>query len=259
MSGINCSIAGATYAAAAVELEAVQIVQNSSAYHIPAANVTRSITNNKTITFSAWVNVDDFSNRKAIFNLRTNRAPILFVVNTSGTVRFLSTGGESNQTVIDATTSSAVITSSNTWYHIVGSFDMSNTSNRAIYIDGSSVAVTYSTYADTNFNLNVAFNAGIGNNAENSSSGESGFKFSQIWIDNSYIDLSTNISKFYNAGPVEMGASGTSSGLDQPLIYHYGNVTSATTIRTNRGRSSGVFATYTFNEVGTPTSTTGPI
>jgi hypothetical protein len=246
-------------AAASVSLDAVQIVQSSSAYWVTNTSVTKSITNNKTITFSAWVNVDNFTNRKAILNLRTSsRAPFLFVVNTTGTVRFLSNGGESDQTVVDMTTSSGVIASAGVWYHIAGSFDLADTSKRAIYINGSPVTVTYSTYNNANINLNVAFNVGIGNNAETTGSGESGFKFSQLWVDNSYIDLSTNISKFYNAGPVDLGATGTETGLSQPLIYHYGNTSTATTIRTNRGRSSGVYASYTLGNVGTPTNATGP-
>jgi hypothetical protein len=57
---------------------------------------------------------------------------------------------------------------------------------------------------------------------------------------------------------VDLGATGTSTGLSQPLFYHYGNTTSATTIRTNRGRSSGVYASFTLGNVGTPTNATGP-
>jgi hypothetical protein len=227
-----------------VTLDAVEILQNKSAYWQQFSNITKSITNNKTITFSAWVNVNDFSNRKTIFNLRTNRAPILFVVNTTGTVRFFSSGSETDTTVIDAATTSAVITSANTWYHIAGSFDMADTNKRAIYINGSPVSVTYTTYNNTNFNFNVLYRVGIGNNAEQNRADESGFRFSQIWIDNSYVNLSTNISKFYSSGPVDMGATGTTSGLSQPLFYHYGTTSSATPITTNRGRSSGVYSTY---------------
>lgn len=240
-----------------VNLLAVSLDQAGSDYY-RSLSLTNGIVNNKTLTGSVWVNVPNVTNRKTIYNLRTsNRAPLLFVVNTNRTVRVFSNGSPSlNTTVIDATTTSGVIANDNEWYHIVFSVDMSDTSKREIYINGSSVAVTWTTYSNQNLNLLSCDRVAIAANAEQGIV-ESDVKLSQIWIDNSYIDLSTNISKFYSAGPVDMGTAGTESGLSEPLIYHNGDTDSSPTFQAQSGRTGTLDYTFTVN--GTPTDTTGPL
>ena len=50
-------------------------------------------------------------------------------------------------------------------------------------------------------------------------------------MDNTFVDISqpSNREKFYDNGPVDMGSDGTSTGLDQPLIFHTGDTSTFAT------------------------------
>ena len=86
-----------------------------------------------------------------------------------------------------------------------------------------------------NFNLLIQWNQ----------AGDNGGHLTQLWIDDSAVDLSTNLDKFYNNGPVEMGPFGTASGLSQPLIFHTGD----TTDFFHKGGDTSQF-NYTINKTG---------
>lgn len=249
------SIARRQAAAGPVSLDAVQFVQ-ADAERYRSTSLTTNIIDKKVLTGSAWINIQSTTNRKTIYNLRTsNRAPFLWVINTNRTMRILCVRQSDSQNAINATTTTGVIANNDEWYHVAFSFDLTDTNKRAMYVNGVSTGVTWSTYSNINWEFDIATRAGVACNAEQGAT-EADCKISQIWVDDSYIDLSTNINKFYDNGPVDLGSDGTGTGLSQPLIYHYGNTTSSPTFAVNLGRTAELSYTMTAN--GTPSDTTGP-
>jgi hypothetical protein len=83
-----------------------------------------------------------------------------------------------------------------------------------------------------------------------------GDQIAQLYLDNTDVDIVTNLSKFYNNGFVNMGSDGTASGLPRPLIFHQGSTNSSPAFQTSGGRTSastGNFITYNLldNDHGT--------
>jgi hypothetical protein len=96
------------------------------------------------------------------------------------------------------------------WHHIVFSFDMANTANRHVYIDGVAEAMTYNTYSNNALSgiAGESFNFNNDSNQNRPLDGD----FGDFWLDyGTYIDLSVpeNLEKFYyNGGPVYLGPKG---------------------------------------------------
>lgn len=107
-------------------------------------------------------------------------------------------------------------------YHVVVSFDLSNTGNRKVVVNGQIISMTWLIY--TNANINFSFSGcqvGRGTNNEwwNGRLGD-------IYFNTSYIDLSqpANLAKFVtgtgiDAKPVSLGANGELPTGSIPLIY----------------------------------------
>jgi hypothetical protein len=247
-------------AAGLTSLDAVNLTYNADHYGVTAGNFTTSsdFVASYKLTASAWFKIPDFTNRRSIFTIRTNLAPLLFAVNTNGTIRLLA--GNSSGYFCNTTTPIGSAISLNVWNHVVWSIDATDTNKRYVYINGVQIFPTWSTNTTfTWLSSSSSYSAGICFNPDGGTTGgEAGVDLSQIWIDNSYTDLSTNLSKFYNNGPVDMGSNGTGSGLAQPLLYHYGDTDTATPFQTNRGRTASNKATYTFTVTGSPSDVTGP-
>jgi hypothetical protein len=107
------------------------------------------------------------------------------------------------------------------WHHIA--MTMTKTaSGRQMYLDGVDVAdpttgnstatVVAGRYLGINFSPTSDSLSYADSNAGT-------LQLSQLWLHNQTVDLDSNLSKFYAGGFVDMGSSGTSSGLSQPLIY----------------------------------------
>ena len=113
------------------------------------------------------------------------------------------------------------------WHHMVMSATTANP-GITLYIDG----VQKTDWIDngsrsaagnkSEFNLFDSFN--LISNWDGYQPGDQSY-VTQLWLDDTAIDLSTNISKFYDNGAVDMGTDGTGSGLSQPLIFHTGDGT----------------------------------
>lgn len=137
------------------------------------------------------------------------------------------------------------------WHHIMVATDQSSTSNSRIYWDGVSKTITHNnTNSSGAINWSSYDNIGIGGRAAgtNRTQGD----YAQFFIDDIY---ENDITKFYdttNNKAIDLGVSGTATGLDQPRIYHHGNTS---TFTTNAGTDS-----YTLSTVGSGTITdaTGP-
>jgi len=140
------------------------------------------------------------------------------------------------------------------WHHFLFSRDGSASAKHA-YVDGNSVTINVNAGRD-----NGSANMWLGSSMQNISiMSEHGFDtggnrisdlhVTQIFVDNTFIDISqpSNREKFYNNGPVDMGSDGTSTGLDQPLIFHTGDTS---TFATRGGDVTSFPYTVTANGTG---------
>ena len=118
----------------------------------------------------------------------------------------------------------------NQWHHCVFSFDSTTTTyTKQCYLDGVQIVNTTvsNKRAVVNGTISRYMNVGAGplnspgGSYENDPDGAHLLKIANFFYTPSYIDLGTNISKFYNGGFVSLGTNGTASGLPQPQIYVY--------------------------------------
>jgi hypothetical protein len=148
-------------------------------------------------------------------------APILCEL-TGGNIRHYSHSGSNFYDLQQAPPSAFT---SGTWNHIVTKNNFSNSGRSQVWLNGVRL---YDTAA-----LNHTNTFGVGNLDTNSNGyGLGGHPtvaarlwngcIAQVYWYGGDIDIDTNIAKFYNNGVVDMGASGTSTGLPTPHIYHKG-------------------------------------
>lgn len=141
------------------------------------------------------------------------------------------------------------ITGDNAWHHFVFSVDTVGETNK-LYIDGADSTESAST-TTANPDMTQVLKLGLGATASSSAPIGTGSGVAQVGMWDVYYDLSTDISKFYDNGPVDMGTDGTASGLAAPFLYHYGNTD---TFDTNNGRTTGESLSYpTLTSVSSPT------
>lgn len=200
---------------------------------------------NPTHTTSYWFKAKATSPRIRSFNVTTGGrlASAGFVYqDTSAKYRhYQQTTGHT----YDLTSAESGLYNPDEWHHVVIAADFSTANSVQCYLDGVELTMvnntaftTLQSWAQT---IQVTMNV---------SDSSSLYDIAQVWVDNSYIDLSQNIDKFYLNGPVDMGADGTASGLSQPLIYHNGDLN---TFVQNGGRYN-----YTMSIAGYPKTVPGP-
>lgn len=231
---------------------------SASGYYADTS-ITEAITSSNagvTIAFWAYPTKANHSGSEwwnfMLTNTDGGNASALVSIKDNGDLRFyrqLAPGFQDFSSLV-----SNAFPTANQWYHVAMAFN-STTQVIQVYIDG--VAKTTSgTLSTTNSRwdiLNGIYVGGTGGTRDGRAD-----KMAQLWADNSFVDLSTNISKFYNNGYVNMGPNGTFSGLSQPLFYHDGNTTTGwnNSFPTKGGRTSGQYITYNLldNDTGTITN-----
>jgi hypothetical protein len=228
MSGINCSIAGATYAAAIPPVTTPEGVefQRASSERIRVTTFSSNVRARIQVA-SAWFKLassptGDETILSASYSSDGN-APILFEL-TGGNLRlYVHTGN--NFTDYQYTRPGGFV--AGTWYHVVAKSNTSGSGRSQIWIDG--VRVDDQSHFGTSTNPfgvgNLDTNSGgyaIGSYASVSARLFNGC-IAQVYWYGGDIDIDANISKFYNNGFVDMGTAGTTSGLPTPHIYHVGS------------------------------------
>ena len=206
----------------------------------------------KTFTLSFWVKFTSFVANAPI--IRTGAGTQGYVrVSSSGQLSMIfedSTGAR----VLNATVSSGSNFSTGQWYHVAISVDLTNSSNRAVYYNGSAVTVTWSTYSNTNMDLaNGGFYVGYNPDSGVIISAD----IADLWFNNTYLALSSNINKFILQGkPVSLGATGENPSGSQPILYlsRLGGNT-PTDFATNKGSGGGMTVTGTLTASSTSPST----
>ena len=255
---LNSLAANTTSAAPPVgggNLDAISL--SSSDYMYMASSTNTGESDNTTATWSCWVKLSTTSPRSVPFGM--------YNTGSVGSARLFSTFFYNNtvdatarmyhQTTtgtIDRTSSETNLYSTGDWVHIVAAYDTSvSGATPQVYVNG-----TAATMPAIGANGQSPFpwgNIDLWINGYNDGSNTNNIEVAQLWVDNTYYDLSTDLFKFYdtaNNQAVDMGTDGTASGLAQPLIYHNGN---ATSFGTNGGSLS-----YSLSVNGTVTTSTGP-
>jgi len=121
-----------------------------------------------------------------------------------------------------------------TWHHIAIAVDGS-ASDMQVYIDGTDVGYTGT---ESLFGTNYAWSSVDLVSVACQYNGWGGGlndRMAQLWWDNSFVNLDTNISKFYDSGFVYMGPNGMASGLVRPQIFLEGD---ASSFNVNRGTNT---------------------
>jgi hypothetical protein len=232
---------------APVTLDAISFENNE---FLRVASMPAAASANKQLTVSVWTKVYNTTPRSAAMGFYKNGRLIAGPFQYQGGATTFRTYTQTNSQTYDTTSSQSSLYTTGTWNHFVWSLDFTVNNKVQGYCNG--VPVTFAAFNASTFTTNIEWNVSGEFEINGYSNGTNLNKIdvAQVWITNSYIDLSTNISKFYNNGPVDMGSNGTASGLSQPLIYHNGNLS---TFVNNGGTLS-----YSLSATGTPESITGP-
>jgi hypothetical protein len=208
------------------------------------------ILNGKAATLSLWTTAND-TGSDGIFSIGSSN--LRFVLEKSFTVFTLSARSSAGTTVLTATWPMVAVGRN---AHVIASFDLTNASNRHVFVNGVSQSVTWSTYLNTDVEFSRAEVLVWDKNG--SAPTPYNGKIGDLWFHTSYIDLSVpaNLAKFVtgtgiDAKPVDLGANGEGPTGLSPLLYlpMYANH-----VNRNLG-TGGVFAAVT-NPA--PTGARGP-
>ena len=243
-----------TAAAASVTLNSVAFDNNE---YYADLSISNSLSDSGGYTWSGWVKPNNSASRASAFCLEAGGRRLIgpyFFQSGNASIRFyVQTINSTN----DKTSSETSLYAQGDWVHVVMSIDTVNNTMDG-YVNG--VQITFPSISSSTAigwsGMNRLVINGQTAPTTWSSPGNTELEIAQIWATNSVIDLSSNISKFYDNGAVDMGSDGTGSGLSQPLFYFNGNTTSSPTFATNGGTQQNIgFATGGTN---TPSDGTTP-
>ena len=145
------------------------------------------------------------------------------------------TGNNSSGTAILNMEGSTAITDSN-WHHVLFSFDLSNTSNRHMYIDDTAEIFTVTTYTDDTLHLSNTTAIGATLTSSNYYIGD----MADFWMNTEYVDLSIEENRRafidVNGNPVDLGADGSKPTGTAPDIFLSGDTVDW---HTNKGTGGG--------------------
>ena len=254
-------------------LKAIDFGDSSSRGYFYDDSITTDILNTKQGTISVWykrptgdsvanlVTLLNSSDKGIVFGFNSSQEFTLEQSFSSGIYQLILSNNDSWETS----------TETGNWVHVVISWDRI-TDTYLYRINGSTLSTTGQTPDWTrtygggasSSSTDITNQDHIVINAANSSQsyGQSQGGFSQILFDNKFYDLTDSavLSKFYSGGAVQMGTSGTTSGLTAPLLYFYGDT--AATFRVNNGDTTSTHRIYNFSAStvnnGDITTATGP-
>lgn len=191
---------------------------DGSADYLSRTSIT-GIADGKAATYSATFNLDvidaTYGAYLIFFGPDTSTRTFSVHIDPTGYIRITCEG-----VAIFASASSGIVKVGRN-YTIIVSFDTSDTNKRHVYLNGQSVAGTWTTYTNTNLDLTTA-NYWVGRVA----TAYVNCRMGNVFFHNSYIDLSVpaNLAKFVSgtgidAKPVSLGANGELPLGSSPLIY----------------------------------------
>ena len=225
MSGFLCSMVGATFASAAVATPSGVEFQRASSERIIVKTFSSNVQARIQVA-SYWFKLASSpTGDETILSAAyaDGNAPILAEL-TAGKIRhYVHTGNAF--TDLQHTPSPAF--TSGVWNHVITKSNTSGSGRKQVWLNGVRVVDSAADANSTNpFGVGsadtVSHGYGIGCYSSNASRLWNGC-IAQIYWYGGNIDIDTDIAKFYNNGVVDMGASGTSTGLPTPHIYHKGS------------------------------------
>jgi len=213
----------------------VNAVSYASGY-LRRSNVMANATKQGTV--SLWMKMNSVpqgSNTKTLLVLG-NLTVSIANTNGSGSKNYVQILGKDHtgNTVLDMRSNVSTPIVSNNWIHVIGSWDLSNSTGRHLYItDVPSINVI--TYTNSNVALNIGNNAIAGNyNGNNRFDG----CLAEVYFANSFNSLSNStVRRVFLSTKLEPVLINTS-----PILYLNG---SATTVNTNMGTGGNFIANGT--------------
>lgn len=145
----------------------------------------------KTFTFSCWLYIGDTTSLPYMLALEdagTNRGYI--AVNAGTSALYFVLKNSANTAILNLNTVTAC---SNTFIHIAGSFDMSDTAKRHIYINDNPTSPTWTTY--TNDVIDFTSPSWVIGASKLDGSGTEKQRLSNLFLAYEYIDLSIEANR----------------------------------------------------------------
>lgn len=220
---------------------------DGSTYLTRGADLTGSAAS-KLWTFSLWVKRGSIGVLQRIFDTTSFKAELQFLANNELSLKGRTTGGVS----ILLVNTSAIADTTN-WHHVMGSFDLSDTGKRHLYVDGVS-DLTVSDYVNDLIDFPEPEHT-VGTNGSVPGTFNYDGDMAELWNGHGvYIDLSVqaNREKFRTADgkPANLGVTGEMPTGAAPLMFFSG---ATENWHTNKGTGGG------FTENGTlTTASTSP-
>lgn len=165
--------------------------------------------------FSCWVlfNGGDGSEQMFVYN---DGGLVKVSKLSNNKIRMIMHNSSSSERIyLDSTTT---LTADSTWHHIVGAWKTTSGSEDAqMYIDGvDRTSIVLQNAGPIDYNRTAW---GIG--ARDTGANKLNADVSQLYFTDEYLDLDTpaNLAKFYDGGPVDFGADGSTPTGTQPRVY----------------------------------------
>lgn len=217
---------GITVGAALYAIQGLQF-NGTNQYASKASDLT-GLADGKVALGAFWLNVTDPAQGLDII-IENNGGYVRWSFNNQLlTLRFSqSSGGTVCQIEIPITTSG--------WHHIAFSFDLSNASNRHAAVDGSLLSDSVFT-AYVNADIDWTRGSWAIGRYVSISSGYYDGGLAQLYLDDTYLNLSTNLSALYDGGLVDFGAAGANvTGSSPILLLNIEESEAAADFATNKG------------------------
>lgn len=254
MTGIVCSMVGATYAAAVPASTSVDFDGTGDYYQ--KTSISSSGSSATKFVVAITYNTDVTAGQTHMVNLysSTSNNYGFYIWINNGRSQLVVTSDVGSE-VYNVYTGTSTVTIG-AWEQLVWYFDMASFANTKCYKNGSSQSLTQASFNGTlslNFDTVGTIKIGQENTSQTSTGSDFNGKIAQLYINR--VTAEPSINSFWDSSaskPKDLGTNGTLTGLAQPYIYHYGNTA---TFPTNNGTG---FNAYTLTANGNVSDADGP-
>lgn len=214
-----------------------------------SSTAVTGLADSKTVTCSFWIKRTSSTGFIFIIDGGGGAAPnkIRINLNGSGTIQVLGRNS-ANVAILQIETNAAI--SSGAWHHILIVVDMADAAKRKIYVDGTSVAISATTYTNDTLDLSPTSPLRGMFNDPDALGQTLNADLAEFWIDDSYND---NVCYFYCSGkPTTLGSNGQLVNGALPAAYYSLSGSGSSWFTDSSGNSNS------WSVSGTPSSPTPP-